>query len=527
MSQATRIAFALVVAASSIVAGQSGGTNWIGYNGSYSGDRYSPLAEITPQNVSRLTQTCVFDTHEAIGFQTAPTVVAGVMYITTDTSTYAFDARTCAPKWRNSRAYAPLQFLANNRGATYMDGRLFRMGGDVHAYAIDASNGRTVWDVSVGDQSKGESAPLAPVAWNHMVFVGNAGGDNFGVTGRIYALDAGDGHVLWKFDVVPTSGPARRTWTKASAQNPPTGGATWTSYALDTTRGVLYASTGNPAPDFVAALHPGENLYTTAIVALDARTGHLVAYVQPITGDFHDWDVAAPAAIIDTRGGKHLLIASGKEGMVYGIDRSRPGALTVLYKTPVTTRSNVTQPFSAARWTHFCPGTQGGSEWNGAAYDPGQNLVYVPAIDWCTSIKLQRLDTLKGKVGTPWTGMDDPQAAFGRMDPKEKWQGWITAVNPDDGQVKWKYRSPTPMLAGVTATRGGVVFTGDVDGNVLALDAKTGALLWKAPTNNAIGGGVISYGIGGKQYVAAAAGMKSVLWPVPNQSARVVVYALP
>jgi alcohol dehydrogenase (cytochrome c) len=514
------------------VGAQSGaaGADWIGYNGDYRGDRYSTLAQITPANAPALRVVCTFDTGEHLSFQSAPTVVNGVMYVTTDTATYALDAASCARRWKHSHAYSPVQFLANNRGVGYLDGRLYRVSGDVHAYAIDAATGRTLWDVPIGDQSKGESAPLAPVAWNGMVFVGNAGGDNFGVTGRIYALDANDGHQLWRFDVVPDTGAPRRTWTKASAANPPTGGATWTSYSLDTQHGILYAATGNPGPDFVESLHPGDNLYTTSVIALDARTGRLLGWVQPLKHDYHDWDVSAPPAIITTRGGRELLAAASKSGLLYGIDRTSRATsapMHVRWTTPITTRSNTTTPFDTRRWTRFCPGTQGGAEWNGVAYHPGLGLLYVPAIDWCTSIKLQPLDSLKGTPGQAWTGNADPMAPFGHMDPPQQWSGWVYAVDADNGRQRWRFHSPSPLVAGITATEGGVVFTGDVLGNVLAFDAGTGRVLWRSDTQNAVGGGVISYAANGKQYVAAAVGMKSPIWPVPNQSARVVVFGLP
>src|SRR4029078_13055736 len=129
----------------------------------------------------------------------------------------------------------------------------FRGANDGHVFAIDAASGQTVWDVSIADPQRGESVPMAPVAWNGMVFVGNAGGDNYGVTGRIFALDAATGKQVWRFDTVPKTGPAAATWgTKA----PPTGGTNWTTYSLDPATGVLYVCTGNPAPDFAIHVRP-------------------------------------------------------------------------------------------------------------------------------------------------------------------------------------------------------------------------------------------------------------------------------
>jgi len=528
---------ACLLAASALVCTAHAGAqsvDWMSYNGTLSADRFSPLTEITRSNVSSLRQVCTFDTNEHTGFEAVPVVIAGTAYITTDTATYAFDATNCQPRWHSSHVYSPRSELANNHGVAFMNGRLFRTSNDVHAYALDVKTGTTLWDVSFGNPSKGESAPIAPLAWNGLVFVGNAGGDTFGVTGRVYALDAGDGHVVWKLNVVPDTGEGRRTWTKESPKNPPTGGGLWTSFSMDAGNGILYVAAGNPAPDFVLSLHPGLNLYTNAIIAIDARTGRVLSYVQPTKGDFHDWDISAAPAVIITRNGKQLLAAAGKSGLLYGIDRSAAratgmglGTFKTLYAIPTTTRSNVTTPLTTKSWTRFCPGTQGGTEWNGPAYNPDLNLIYVNAADWCTSVKLQRLDTLKGKPAKPWTGTDDAKAAFGRFDPKAKWKGWVSAIDADNGKVLWKYQAPTPLLGGITATASELVFSGDLNGDVFALDGRTGKVLWRSPTNNAIGGGVITYMAGGRQYVAVSAGMKSPIWPVNSESARVVVYALP
>lgn len=516
------------------VPGDGQSVDWSSYNGTLSADHFSPLTEITRSNVGSLREVCTFDTGESIGFQAVPVVIAGRMFVTTDTATYAFDATNCQPIWHNSHAYSPLSVLANNHGVAFMNGRLFRTSNDVHAYAIDAKTGKTVWDVSFGNPAKGESAPIAPLAWNGLVFVGNAGGDNFGVTGRVYALDAGDGHVVWQFNVVPGTGEARRTWTRESPRNPPTGGGLWTSFSMDGGNGILYVPAGNAAPDFVISLHPGANLYTNAVIALDAKTGRVLSYVQPTRGDFHDWDISAAPTVITTRNGRQLLAVAAKSGLLYGIDRSVArsgdtglGTYKILYSTPTTTRTNVNTPLTTRASTRFCPGTQGGTEWNGPAYNADLNLLYVTAVDWCSSVRLQRLDTLKGAAGKPWTGSDDQRAPFGRFDPKSSWKGWVTAIDADSGKVRWKYRAPTPLLGGITATASELVFSGDLNGDVFALDGRTGKVLWRAPTNNAIGGGVITYGVGGHQYIAASAGLKSAIWPANSQSARVVVFALP
>ena len=515
--------------------------DWPTYNGSYAGDRYSRLDEVTTENVTALRKTCTFDTGEKGSFQTGPVVIGGAIYLTTDVTTYAIDGASCLQKWKYTREYSHPSWLGNNHGVAYLDGRLFRGTGDGHVLAIDAATGRPLWDVSIADPKRGETIPLAPIAWNGMVFVGNAGGDYFGVTGRVYALSAEDGHLIWQFDTVPESGPARATWPKASPENPPTGGATWTSYTLDTENGILYIPTGNDAPDFAVALHPGESLYTTSVLALDARTGRIAGYVQPVQNDQHDHDVAAAVALIETRGGHRLALAAAKDGQLYGIDRSAvrldaavdarenlaPQSLVIRYRAATTTRENLDTLLSPDRTVRFCPGSQGGSEWNGPAYHPALNLVFVNATDWCTSVKLAAPDALRGQTGMPWTGSADPKAAFGQQDPKENWGGWLTAIDADTGGERWKYHSSAPLLAAVTPTAGGLVFTGDLNGDVLAFDAATGTILWHEHVDNPMAAGVVTYEALGHQRIAVAAGKLSPLWPVESGTSRIIVFSLP
>jgi alcohol dehydrogenase (cytochrome c) len=510
---------------------QSG--EWLSYNGDLTATRFSSLSEINASNVGKLRQACAFDTGETVPLQSDLLMVGGALYFTTYQTTYAVNATTCALEWKQTRA-GGAPGLGVNRGLAYLDGRLFRGTGDGHVLALDSKTGKPVWDVPIGDVTKGESVPMAPIAWNGMVFAGNAGGDNFGVTGRVHALSAADGHELWRFNVVPESGPARATWKNLSERNPPTGGATWTTYSLDPAAGVLWVATGNVAPDFLLALHPGDNLYTTSVIALDAKSGKLLRFVQPVKKDFHDWDMAAPPALLRTKGGREIAAAASKDGFLYSIDRSEvaPGKssdkqLKILFATPVTTRDNVDAPLSAEKETHFCPGTQGGTEWNGPAFHPATNLLLVNSVDWCASVKLADAATVVGKTGAPWAGSGDPAHPYGRIDPKETWGGWLTAVDADSGKVSWKYKSPTPMLAGVTPTGGGLVFTGDLNGDVLALELASGKVLWRNSTGAALGGGVISYQSEGHQRIAAAAGMSAVNWPIPKATARVLVYSLP
>jgi len=255
-------------------------------------------------------------------------------------------------------------------------------------------------------------------------------------------------------------------------------------------------------------------------VILDARTGRLDSFYQLIPKDFHDWDVDSAPALITTAGGTRMMVEAAKDGHLYTIDLD---ANKVLYNVPVTTISNTTTPLSA-EGTHFCPGTQGGVEWNGAAWNPGLNTLFVGAADACVTIKLPTA-TPETKSGAPFTNGSGPETPFGTIDPKSEWRGWLTAIDADSGKVIWKYEGATPLIAGVTATAGDLVFTGDLNGNFFAFDAKTGEQLYTDAIGQPIGGGVITYAVGGTQYVAVAAGMNSKTWKTTGK-AEVVVYAL-
>src|SRR5512133_1134390 len=316
--------------------------DWPTFNRTLAGDRFSPLAEIDRSNVARLGVVCRYALPEVTALQTGPIVVGGTMYFTTDTISYAIDAATCAERWKRVRHSPTPNRLAVNRGAAYMNGRLFRGTSDAHVIAIDTTDGHTLWDVMLDVAGRGVTVPMAPTAWNGLVYVGNAGGDLSGVTGHVYALDARDGHVVWRFDVVPSSGPARATWPTAD-RYPVSGGAFWTAFTLDERSGVLYVSAGNPAPDYDIAVRDGENLYSNSLIALDAASGKLLAYNQLVKHDFHDWDVDSPSPLVRTRAGREIAASANKDGMLSVVDRSRvrAGVMPLVYQKPTTTRANI------------------------------------------------------------------------------------------------------------------------------------------------------------------------------------------
>lgn len=503
--------------------------DWLSYNNSRAGNRFVALGEIDAANVGSLQRTCLFQLDEPVNMQSGLIEVAGTLYFTTLEDTYAIDATDCRLRWRHTYHLARHPTLDPNqvnRGLAWLDGRLFRGANDGRLYALDAATGRELWNVAIGDPATGKTFPAAPQTWNGRVFIGNAGGDYFGVTGRMMAFDAGTGERLWSFDLVPTAGPASQTWPPSTPVRPKTGGATWTSYGIDTDVGLVYVPTGNAAPDFLTSVRPGANLYTYSVVALDMRNGALRKAHQLLRADmdFHDWDMASPPELIDTPSGRHLLVEAGKDGYLYVIDRAS-GEL--LYKTPVTTIKNAFAP-PTPQGTHFCPGIMGGVEWNGPAYSPATNAFYVNAIDWCTTVKTRPPAKLEPRRGLFWTGAQSRAHPFGRQDPQSSWSGWVSAIDATDGSVLWRHHSSAPLTSGITATAGGLVFTANVAGNFMALDARTGKVLWRHNTEQPIGGGVISYAVNGKQYAAVASGMNSpTTWKVSSSPAKIIVFALP
>jgi alcohol dehydrogenase (cytochrome c) len=507
--------------------------DWPSYNRTLAGDRFSPLSEIDRSNVASLRTVCSYSLPEVVDLQTGPVVVNGTMYFTSDTLTYAVDAGTCAERWRSGRKNTT-RGGGVNRGVAFMDGRVFRGTYDSHVIALDAASGTTLWDVPLDVAGSGVSVPMAPVAWHGLVYIGNAGGDRVGVIGHVYALDARDGHVVWKFDVVPATGPARTTWGKgAASEYPISGGAFWTSFTLDEASGALYVAAGNPAPDFDSAVRDGENLYANSIIALDAASGRMLAYNQLVKHDFHDWDVDAPAALVTTKSGRAIVASANKDGLLSVLDRrggsspasGGPREMPLLFQVPTTTRDNVDVPLSRDGKIRFCPGALGGSEWNGAAYDPDHNMLIAGAADWCSTVQLQREAAPIPPVGQAWFGN---VGGFGQaMDSASKARGWITAFDAETGAARWKYAAPRPVLGGVTPTAGGLVFAGDLSGAFYAFDAESGRILWQTSFGQSVGGGVVSYCVGGRQRIAATAGMRSPLWADASSSSRIVVLGLP
>jgi alcohol dehydrogenase (cytochrome c) len=509
--------------------------DWPSYNRTLAGDRYAPQSAVTPATAGRLHRICSYDIGRPTSFQTGPIVTDNTIYVTTDFDKIAIDASTCAQKWRTTESYTPASPLKVNRGAAVADGRVFRGTQDGRVLAYEASSGKRLWEVRIADPASAETVPAALIVWRGLVFAGNAGGDRKAVKGRMYALDAESGRIIWEQYLVPREPKDKSYGAQAPALSMPadgwgnaadvpiTGAGTWTSYSLDPASGILYVPGGNPAPDFARDLRPGINPYAGTLVALDARTGSFKAAYPLVERDFHDWDVSAAPAVLTTRGGVRLAAEAIKNGHMYGIDISNGKHL---WSVATTTIENADVPISSSG-TRFCPGAQGGTEWNGPAYSPRTNLLYVGAVDWCTTVTMAPADVVRAsEIAHPWTGAAGSRP-FGTLDSAGQWAGWITAVDADRGSIAWKRILPAPVLAALTPTAGGVLFAADVTGDLYALDASTGATLWQTQTAGGLGGGIVSYAIAsGAQRIAVAAGMSSPIWPTREVNAELIVYGL-
>lgn len=511
--------------------------DWPSYNKTLTSNRFATLDQINTSNVRSLRVLCTYDTGQYTGFTSGLLEVDGALIAVTEYDIFSIDPSNCRQNWRTHEHYKPASPQGVNRGAAYMDGRLFRGTQDGRVLAYDFHTGQRLWATTIADPTKGESAPAAPIAWNGLVFIGNAGGDVKGVKGRMYALDAKTGKIVWEFYLVPKSpgdlerGPEAATPLDAStwqnaASAPITGGATWTSYTLDPATGLLYVPGGNPAPDFATGPRKGPNLYSGSVVVLDARTGTYKGHVKIVPVDWHDWDVSSAPALIQAASGRKILSVAPKDGHLYGFDLATNA---LLYRSPVTRVENPDETFSSQKAVHFCPGSVGGAEWNGPAYDPQTNLIVTGEVDWCTTVKLETPAQIqKTKAGTPWSGENslNPFDTWGKQDPFGHWGGWLYANDADTGAWKWRVRTNYPIQSGVTPTAGGVVFFGDMGGNFYAVDASNGQKLWGQKIGGAVGGGVITYAANGAQKVAVATGLTEILWPTQITTAKVSILGL-
>ncbi len=490
----------------------SGDSDWLQYNRSLDGNRFSELALIDAGNVGRLEEVCRVRVSGPGPFSAGTLLANGMLYTTAARATIAIEPTNCEIVWKAIYAPEDGEIYNANRGVAHWNGRLFRGTGDGRLLAYDAMTGRELWRVKASDPANGEYVDAAPLAWEGMVFIGIAAGD-LGIAGRMMAFDANTGHKLWSFNLIPRPGEfGNETWPGETWKSG--GGGTWSAYTLDPRSGELFIPVANPAPAFDPHVRKGANLFTNSALVLDARTGKYLWHYQTRPNDNHDYGVSPPAVLVEL--GKSKLVAqASKDGFVYMIDRA---SHELVWKTAVTTISNHDAD-ATLQGIRVCPGAKGGVEYNSPGYDPENGLLVVGAVDWC--YHLTRTDYAPHVPGNPYVG--------GKMDRGDPvGTGWITALDARTGKVRWRYRTPAPVIGAVTPTAGGITFAGDASGLLYAFRTSDGQLLRTIQTGGAIAGGIITYRIRGRQYVAVGSGNVSrSSWSGATGIPTMIVYSLP
>lgn len=506
------LAFLLPSLAVSAIAGEGNADRgWPSYNNDLLGQRFSPLNQIDKKNVANLQKVCTAKIQEGGSFQTSPIVVSGVMYVTTARDTIALDPVTCAERWRHTFVSVDEDVFPNNRGVAYSNGRLFRGTATGSFYALDAATGRILWSNQIGNPEIGEFVSAAPVASSGLVYIAIAGGD-WGIRGRVLAFDQETGREVWRFNTIPTGEEFGADTWKNEKSALTGGGGVWSTMSLDVSTGELLVPVGNPAPDLNAEYRPGDNLFTNAIVSLDARTGKLLWYHQHKKNDSLDHDISSAPTIFRDPDVRDIIAYAGKDGQLTALDRQTKAKI---YSTPVTTVDNITAVTSDAG-IHVCPGFGGGVEWNGLAYDRKLNTLFAGAVDWCSFFKKGPAKYIQGEFFFGGEFTMDKEAA-----------GWVTAVNASTGAVKWKYRTEKPVVSGISPTAGGIVFAGDTSGKFFAFDSESGKPLFTYATPGMIAGGIVTYSVKGKQYVAFTSGNVSRMTFGELGDPSIIVMSLP
>jgi alcohol dehydrogenase (cytochrome c) len=489
--------------------------DWLHTNHDYGGQRFVDATQINRQTAPALRPVCRYEVGDLYPFLTNPIVYRNVIYLTTPSATIALDAVTCAVRWRHNWESKARENWPQSRGVAVKAGRVIRGTRDGYLIALDADTGRLLWDRAAADAAKGETFTMPPVIFEDLVIVGPAGGE-VPIRGWVGAFRLGNGEPVWRFNTMPIQGePGAESWGPTQAVTG--GGAVWTPFSVDPVQGLVFIAVGNPAPDFYGDVRQGANLYTNSLVVLEARTGKLVWHYQAVPHDTHDWDLTqvSPLFSAEVKGQRRRLVAvSGKDGLLHVLDRE---SREHLYEVAVSRRENVELPITR-EGVHACPGPLGGVQWNGPAFSPRTNMLYVPSVDWCGVFrKADELHHVPGQLymGGTWV-----------RDPDEQARGWVTAIDAATGAIRWRYESRRPMLAAVTATSADLLFTGELDGDFVVLDARDGTVLYRYDTGSRMNGGIVTYQIGGKQYVAVTSGSATSHWRRPRGSAAVIIFSI-
>jgi PQQ-dependent dehydrogenase (methanol/ethanol family) len=406
-------------------AAASNAADWLHTNHDYGGQRFVDAKDISRDNASSLRPVCRYELGDLYPFQTNPIVSRGVMYVTTPSATIALDAVTCRLRWRHEWELKARANWPQNRGVAVKAGKVVRGTRDGYLFALDAETGQLLWERAAADAARGETFTMPPLIFEDLVIIGPAGNE-IPIKGWVGAFKLESGEPVWRFNTVPRPGePGAESWGPTTAVTG--GGAVWTPVSLDPDRGLVFVATGNPAPDFYGDVRAGANLYANSLIVLEARTGTLVWHYQAVPHDLHDWDLTqvSPLFSAEVKGKmRRLVTVVGKNGLLRVLDRESREAL---YEVAVSRRENVEQPLTP-EGVHVCPGPLGGAQWNGPAFNPRTNMLYVASVDWCGLFrKAEELVHLPGRLymGGTWLP-DTPDQA----------RGWLTAIDASTGVIR-------------------------------------------------------------------------------------------
>jgi alcohol dehydrogenase (cytochrome c) len=495
--------------------------NWLHPNHDYAGTRFVDANQITPANVSTLRPVCMYQSKERVPAQSNPLVYQGVLYFTTTHYTIAVDASDCRLRWEHDWKPLSKEIFPPNRGAAIKDGKIVRGTADGYLFVLDSRTGALLWSQQIADSKQGYFFSMPPLVYEDLIVIGTAGSE-WAAKGWVGAFRLADGKAVWKFHTIPDPGqPGSETWGKDPEIMAHGGGSVWTPFAFDVEKGLVYVPVGNPGPDFYDEVRPGTNLYTSSLVALDVHSGKMEWYYQAVPHDVHDWDLpqVSPVFATTVNGKKrNVVAASGKDGLLRLLDRDTH---ELIYTVPFVTRENVDVPLGDR--VRVCPGPLGGAQWSGPAYSPASNTLFEPTNDWCAIIQKDK--------EPPHFDADFYLGGLPQFDPWDKARGRLTAFDASTGKERWRYDASKPMLAGVTATSAGLLFTGETSGDVIAFDAASGRVLYRFNVGGPVAGGVITYEIHGKQYVAAVSGFMSKFFELSGAeeggTPTVILFSLP
>jgi alcohol dehydrogenase (cytochrome c) len=496
------------------------GNNFLLTNGDYRQHRYYPNSQINRTNVARLRPAWIFQTDVMESIETSPIVINGIMYVTTSYDhVYALDARTGEQLWYYKHKLGPITTYCcgpNNRGVAAYEDKIYLATLDSKLVALDAKTGKLVWQTEIADPELGYSETMAPTAVKGKILIGTNGGE-YGIRGFVKAYDAATGKLIWTFHTIPensvgvwaekdaTGRDMHRDIAAEKAQLAKSGdpykllgGGVWQNPAVDLATNRIYFVAGNPSPDLDGSVRPGDNLYTNSLISLDLDTGRYICHFQYIAHDVWDLDAVSPTVLVDVKDkdGKVVpgVIHAGKTGHVYVHNRN--DCSLIRFSEAMVPQENM-WVLPTKEGARMLPGANGGVEWSPMAVNPTLGLTYAINLHQPMTYHVENSPYPQGKL---WLG-----GAFKVIPSEEQW-GNVTAVDYNTGKIRWQVKTPQPMIGGILATAGGLVFTGEGNGQFKAYDAETGAALWKFQAGAGVNAPPSSYTVDGKQYVVVGAG---------------------